>query len=310
MNKKLKIAVLMGGVSTEHEISLISGREVIKNLDKKKYKVVPVIISKNGSGADRIANTKPDIVFIALHGEYGEDGTIQGMLEMEGIPYTGSKVLASAIGMDKVVFRKLMNFHNIPVPKYQVLKKSGKHLAIDRKLGKMPYFVKPVSGGSSVGASLAMNSRQLKKSIKLAFKFDDRILIDEYIKGKEFTVAVMGNDKPRALPVVEIKPLKGNFFDYASKYTESGAEEIVPAKISKALTLKVQKMAAEVYKVVGCRGFGRVDFILGKNNNPFVLEINTIPGLTPISLFPKEALAAGLSYPRLLDMIIKYAIEK
>ena len=140
--------------------------------------------------------------------------------------------------------------------------------------------------------------------MNLAFKYDNRILVDKYIKGREFTCAVIGNDKPIALPVVEIKPLKGSFFDYESKYAESGSEEIVPARISKTLTEKIQKIALEVYRIVGCRGFGRVDFILKDGRIPVVLEINTIPGLTPMSLFPKAAKAAGISYPRLLDIII------
>lgn len=306
MKRKIRVAVVMGGVSSEHRVSLMSGRECIKNLDKDKYLIKPLVINKNGKGFEKLIQIKPDITLIALHGKGGEDGSIQGFLDSLGKKYTGSGVTASAIGMDKEVFRKLMRFHKINIPEYLVLRKGEGSQNIS-KLNFSSYFVKPVNGGSSVGASLAKNSKELKRSINLAFKYDNRILVDEYIKGREFTCAVIGNDNPKALPVVEIKPLKGDFFDYESKYTESGSEEIVPAKISKALTKEIQEIALEVYKIVGCRGFGRVDFMLKKGKTPVVLEINTIPGLTPMSLLPKAAKAAGISYPRLLDEIINLA---
>lgn len=306
MKRKIRVAVVMGGVSSEHHVSLMSGRECIKNLDKDKYLTKPLVINKNGKGFEKLIQIKPDITLIALHGKGGEDGSIQGFLDSLGKKYTGSGVTASAIGMDKEVFRKLMRFHKINIPEYLVLRK-GEGFQNISKLNFSSYFVKPVNGGSSVGASLAKNSKELKRSINLAFKYDNRILVDEYIKGREFTCAVIGNDNPKALPVVEIKPLKGDFFDYESKYTESGSEEIVPAKISKALTKEIQEIAVEVYKIVGCRGFGRVDFMLKKGKTPVVLEINTIPGLTPMSLLPKAAKAAGISYPRLLDEIINLA---
>lgn len=343
MHKKIKVAVLMGGRSTEHEVSIISGTEVAKSLDTRKYEVLPIVISKDGekwrltskeallklenplklkgssseialcssrkiSGVSSISGGAVDLVFIAMHGNYGEDGKVQGMLEMGGVPYTGSGVLASAIGMDKEIFRKLMGFHKINIPKYLVLRKGEKYRGI-KKLNSSSFFVKPVNGGSSVGASKAQNLKELEKSINLAFKYDDKILIDEYIKGREFTCGIIGNDDPKAMPVIEIKPLKSDFFDYESKYIESGSEEIVPARISAALTKKIQKTAVAVYKIVGCRGFGRVDFILKNGKTPIVLEINTIPGLTPMSLLPKAAKAAGISYPGLLSRIINYAIS-
>ena len=345
MKKKLKLIVLMGGKSPEHEVSVISGTEVVNNLDENKYEALPVVISKNGtewkltskssllkldnplnlrgttselvlsesreiSGINSATKGKIDLVFIAMHGPYGEDGTVQGMLELTGIPYTGSKVLASALGMDKEVFRRLMLSEKLPVPKSVILHKGKKYAVLTKSLGRFPYFVKPVSGGSSVGASIASNINELRKSINLAFKYDDRILIDEFVKGIEVTCAVIGNDDPVALPVIEIKPLKSKFFDYESKYSESGSEEIVPARISKTLTAEIQKMAVKVYKVVGCRGFGRIDFILQNDKHPIILEINTIPGLTSMSLLPKAAKAAGIPYSKLLDKIISYAIEK
>jgi D-alanine-D-alanine ligase len=343
--KKLKIAVLMGGKSSEHEVSIISGTEVVKNLDERKYEVLPVVVSKNGttwkltnknsllslenilklkgtsneialmesktiSGVGAISSKPIDLIFIAMHGQFGEDGTVQGMLELAGIPYTGSKVLASAIGMDKEVFRKLMQSQKLPIPKYITLHRGGKYPNFRKVLGKMPYFVKPVNGGSSVGASIAESISELKKAINLAFKYDDRILIDEYLKGMEVTCGVIGNENPIPLPIVEIKPLKGKFFDYESKYTESGSLEIVPARISKSLTKSIQNLSLKVFKIIGCRGFARVDFILKNNKSPIILEINTIPGLTPMSLLPKAAQAAGISYSKLLYTIINLAVVK
>src|SRR5574340_933569 len=269
MTKKIKVAVVMGGKSSEHEVSLISGRKVVESLDKKKYDVLPVVLSIDGSGTmgalRKVLGGAVDVVFIAMHGPLGEDGTIQGMFELMGVPYTGSRVLASALGMDKVVFRKLMEFEGIKIPKYVVVKKGENLRRMFKVLGALPYFVKPVDQGSSVGTSIVRRRKDLGHVLKRAFKYGTRALVDEYIRGKEVTVSVLGNDNCTALPVVEIKPLKNEFFDYVSKYTESGAEEIVPAKIKRSISMEVQKLAVKVYKAVGCRGFARVDFIL-KNN--------------------------------------------
>lgn len=344
MKHKKTIFVLMGGRSPEHEISLISGKEVVRNLDSKKYELLPVIISRdsgtwklvspsnllNAQNPLDLKGTKKElqvresrnipslravaidekpIVFIAMHGPFGEDGTIQGMLELSGLKYTGSGVLASALGMDKIMFRRVLEKENIPLPKYIVLKKGEKLVNLEKRIGKYPYFIKPSNQGSSVGSSIAKNNKQLQKAIKEAFKFSEQILIDEYLKGREVTCGLLGNSDPIALPIVEIIPKKGDFFDYKSKYYEGGAEEIVPAKISKKLTKEIQNISIKVHKILGCRGFSRVDFIIKDNKYPKVLEINTIPGLTPMSLLPKAAKAAGFSYQKLLDKIIKYAEE-
>jgi D-alanine-D-alanine ligase len=344
MKDKKKIFVLMGGRSPEHEISLISGKEVVRNLDYNKFEVLPVIISRD-SGTWKLVSpnnllnaenpldlkgthkelqvrdaksipslrsvetvVKP-IVFIAMHGPFGEDGTIQGMLELSGLNYTGSGVLASALGMDKIMFRKVLGKENVPLPKYLVLNKGEKLVNIQKKIGKYPYFIKPSNQGSSVGSSIARNRRELQKAVTNAFKYSKSILIDEYLKGKEVTCGLLGNNDPLALPIIEIVPKKGDFFDYKSKYYEGGAEEIVPARISKTLTNKIQDISIKVHKILGCRGFSRVDFIIKDNKYPIVLETNTIPGLTPMSLLPKAAKAAGISYEKLLEKIIKYAEE-
>lgn len=342
--KKKKIIVLMGGKSPEHEISVISGTSVVKNLNVKKYEILPVVISKSGTrwtltnkksllkltdtlslkgtdkeivlseskalqGVNSLSEKKVDLVFIAMHGPFGEDGTVQGMLELVGIPYTGAGVLTSAIGMDKITFRKIMQTENIPIPKYTVVKHGENFKNVHKVLRRPPYFIKPYNQGSSVGASIVKKEKDLGKALKLAHKYAELALVDEYLKGMELTCAVIGNNKPYALPVIEIVP-KNEFFDYESKYTESGAEEIVPARIPKAVAKKIQDIAVKVYKALRCRGFGRVDFILKKGKEPVVLEINTIPGLTPMSLLPKAAKAAGISYSALLDRVINYALEK
>lgn len=340
--KILKIVVLMGGSTPEYEISLLSGREVVRNLPSK-YEAIPVVVSRDGSkwyltdrktlllqrdplklfgsgedidfnkGKSKLISLnnirgKVDVVFIAMHGRFGEDGAVQGMLELAGIPYTGPGVLASALGMDKLMFRKVMSSAGIPIPKYVVFKKGQKISNLNLHLGEYPYFVKPHNQGSSVGNTIVRSRADLKSALNKALEFSDTALIDEYIEGIEITCGILGNENPVALPLVEIKPLKGEFFDYDSKYLESGAEEIVPAIISKKLTKEIQNIALKVYKEIGCRGFSRVDFIVKQGKDPIVLEINTIPGLTPMSLLPKAAEAYGLSFTQLLDKIINYAI--
>lgn len=309
MNKKLKVIILSGGKSSEHEVSLISGRQVAEKADKNKYEITAVVLPKSGEGIEKLLKTKADVVFIAMHGPFGEDGTVQGMLEMAGIPYTGPGVLASSIGMDKIMFRKLMKSEKIIIPKYVFLSKKDDPKIIKKVLGNPPYFVKPHNQGSSVGASIVKNNKDLDKALKLAFKYSPLVLVDEYIKGMEVTCAVLGNSKPEALPVIEIVP-KNEFFDYESKYTESGAQEIVPARISKQMTEKIQKLSIDVYKAIGARGFSRIDFIIKDDRTPVVLEINTIPGLTPASLLPKAAEAHGIGYTLLIDKIIDYAIKR
>ena len=336
--KKINVAVLMGGKSAEHEISLSSGREVVKNLNPKKYNVLPIVIAKDGISwqigdrkqfslnspasvklqnpkskiqnlnrsdhASIIKNNKIDVIFIAMHGPNGEDGTIQGFLELLGIPYTGSGVLASALGMDKIYSRRLFVQLGINIPKYLVLSKKDSPSMIFKKF-TLPVFIKPSNQGSSVGVSKVVKKSNLKKGLKLAFGFSNFAIVEEYLEGREITVPVLGNENPRALPVVEIVP-KTDFFDYKAKYDEKLCDEIVPARISKNLTNEVQQIAILAYHALGCRGFGRVDMII-KHKKIYVLEVNTIPGLTPVSLFPKSAKVAGIFYPKLLDKIIGFA---
>ncbi len=293
----------MGGISSEHDVSIMSGKEIMKNLNPSKYKIQKVVIDKDGSGLEKIRKMKPDVVFIALHGKGGEDGKIQGYLESLGIPHTGSGVLASAIGMDKIVFRELMKANGISVPKSIIITKENQKIPMNFK---PPYFVKPYDGGSSVGTSFVRNRIGLVGAIKLAFKYSEKVLVEKYIKGLEINCGVIGNSSPIPLPLIEIHPISGSFFDYKSKYTKGGSEEITPANTSPLITKKIQNLSIKIYKISNCCGYARIDYIL-HGNKPIVLEINTLPGMTTNSLLPKEAGAAGISYPKLLDMIIDFA---
>lgn len=313
----------MGGVSSEHEVSLATGKNIIKHLDKKRYDVKPVIISKKG---EWFLNKKKvtinealegvDLVFNALHGEYGEDGRIQGLLDCLSIPYTGSGVLASALGMDKIKSRELFKFYGLAVPKYITLEKQEFPNFYDRKKwGIIKRFrklvVKPSCLGSSVGVSILENKKDLAKAVDKAFEKCDQIIIEEYIEGREMTCGVLeniGGKRFFALPVVEIIPPKGRFFDYEVKY-DGSTQEIVPARISRTLGKKIQEIAEKTHQILGCSGYSRTDTIV-KNNKVYVLEINTLPGLTKESLLPKAAKEAGIEFSELLDIIINNAINR
>jgi D-alanine-D-alanine ligase len=318
MKKKLKVAVIMGGNSPEHDISVISGSEVVKNLDKSKYEILPVKISRDGkvwetgnSGPSPVNDPRKilqgsDMAFIAIHGAGGEDGKMQSFLELINVPYTGSGVLASALAMDKKYSKKMFAQAGLTVPGGVVVDRNFKVEEIWKKL-KTPVFVKPSTAGSSVGVSKVKDKKSLTTAIVKALKYSDEVLVDEFIQGTEITCAILGNKKPIALPVIEIVT-KNEFFDYEAKYSEELTQEIVPARISPQLTKKVQEVAISAYEALGCQGFGRVDMII-KSDKIYVLEVNTIPGLTPVSLLPKAAKAAGIEYSDLLDKVIDLSQE-
>lgn len=302
--KKIKVVVLMGGISSEREVSLISGNEVAKNLDKEKYEVTKIDFNGDCTWIDEI---KPDLVFIVLHGKYGEDGTVQSLLESMGQKYTGSGAAASILGMNKMFFKFLVNKENIKNPKSIFLR--DKNINIDdlENLG-WPVVVKPVLGGSSIGISIVKSKEKLEEAINLAFEYDQEILIEEYIKGIEVSCGVIeDNREVIALPLIEICP-KNEFFDYSSKYDEKLCQEIIPARLSNEVTEKIQYLSKKIFKLLKCKGMARVDFIV-KNDEPYVLEINIIPGMTSKSLLPKEAREAGISYPELLDKIVQSALD-
>jgi len=306
---KIRVAVFFGGDSNEREISLVSGKTVIKNLNPKKFSFFPYDTKKDLAKLFSDAKKKKfDVVFIALHGRGGEDGTIQGMMELLRVPYTGSGVLASAVGMDKLISKKLFQKEKILTPRFFFLDSIAYIKGKFQHNIKIPCVVKPRDSGSSVGVSIINSKKDLSKAVKKAFFHSQGVIIEEYIAGQEITVSVLGNEKPFALPVVGIYPKK-KFFDYQAKYDPDFCQEIVPAPIAPILSQKAKKLALKVYKLIGCEGFSRIDMML-KRNKIYVLEINTIPGLTPNSLLPKAAEAAGISFSALLEKIIKFALAK
>lgn len=283
--KKIRVAVLMGGENSEREVSLMTGKEIIKYLNREKYEIVEINLPRNL----KKVNKTIDLALIALHGKGGEDGAIQGYLETMGIKYTGSGLLASAIGMNKKIFRDLMMVNKILMPKL---------------VTKAPCVVKPSNGGSSLGVSIVKTDGELENAINNAKKYDDEIIIEEYLKGTEMSCGVLGNE---VLPIIEIIP-KNDFFDYESKYTRGMSDEICPARLSKETTIMVQEETLKVFKIIGGKGYARADYII-KEDKIYLLEINTLPGLTPNSLLPKEARAYGYSFSKMLDKIIKLALE-
>lgn len=331
MLKLLKVGILMGGPSAEHEVSLATGQNVLENLDLKKYRPLMIKISKTGKWFvnNRITTWSKavkncDVIFNALHGMYGEDGKIQAILESVGKRYTGSGIAASALAMDKFQSREIFKLAGLTVPKTLKLKKGENFSAqlnfFVNKIAKFPVVVKPCSNGSSVGVQIADNSKKLAKSVTDVFLIDKEILIEEFIKGRELTCGVLDNfnGAMTALPVTEITPLKKHkFFNYDAKYKTGHSNEITPAQVDEITYKKAQDVAIRVHQVLGCRGYSRTDMILksgfdrltaGGNGTIYVLETNTLPGLTSVSLLPKAAQSAGLSLPQLIDKIIETAL--
>lgn len=305
--KKKKILVLMGGGGTEHEVSLSSGKEVLKNFDADKYEVDSMIVENGCLDIKKVKKVNPDVVFIIIHGGIGEDGTVQKILEDEGIKFVGCGSKASAIGIDKSRFKKLMEENGLPIPKGIEVKKN-ELVDLDRvKILGEKWITKPATQGSSVGVSIVDSLEKLDMALELAFKFDNRVLIEEFVPGIEVSCGLLGNKNVMALPVIEICP-KNNFFDYEAKYKLGKCEEIVPARLSKEIIKKIQDCSLKVFKLINGRGMARVDFIVN-GERPLILEINTIPGMTPNSLLPKEAKSAGISYSQLLDKMIELGLE-
>lgn len=304
-----RIGVLMGGSSTEREISLKSGKCVYEALKQMGLAAIPIDIKTEGISENLrlIKSQRIDCAFIALHGRFGEDGQIQEILDVLNIPYTGSGALASRLAMDKVASRKIFQIHGLAVPRYNVLERCSytKNWIVHNRL-PLPLVVKPATHGSSIGLSIVDNREQLKKAVDLAFGFDERIIIEEYIPGREVTVGIVDNT---ALPVIELIPKK-RFFDYEAKYQPGMTDYVVPAQLQSALTMRIQRAALRAHQLLGCSGFSRVDMILSNANIPFVLELNSIPGLTSNSLLPKAAKVAGMDFAQLCLKLIELAYEK
>jgi D-alanine-D-alanine ligase len=363
MKNKLRVGIIFGGRSGEHEVAIRSARSVIEAIDKSKYEVVPIAITKEGnwlapaaaaellpeatqhllskqnlgeaktdvaiigdpsrSGLMKLdggaKSERLDVVFPVLHGTFGEDGTIQGLLEMAAIPFVGCGTLASACGMDKVTMKALFKEAGLAICRHTWLRRSdweNDQAKIARRIVReigFPCFVKPANLGSSVGVSKATNKTSLARAIALAARYDRKIMVEELVEGRELECAVMGNDTPRASLPGEyvIHEESARFLDYTEKYSSTGnVEFIVPAKISKSIIKKIQAMAVTAYKAIDASGLSRVDFFLQKDGKLLVNEINTLPGLTDVSGFPKMWEATGVPFSRVIDQLIGFAIER
>jgi D-alanine-D-alanine ligase len=357
MQQKLRVGVLFGGRSGEHEVSLMSAKSVLAALDPEKYIVTQIGIShegtwlvgenvldafvKNNIGSLQTATILPDpnrmglftlnpvqqgeliqmltrldVIFPVLHGTFGEDGTIQGLFEIADLAYVGAGVLGSSLGMDKAVFKDVMRAHHIPVVDSITVTRREIHDQIEAVLDRgealtaYPLFVKPVNLGSSVGVSKIRNRSELAKGLAEAARYDQRVLIEKGVNGREIEISVLGNDEPIASVPGEIIPAD-EFYSYDAKYHDDRSQLIIPARLSAELVAKVQEYAIHSFKVINCSGMARVDFLLDRETNKlFLNELNTIPGFTQISMYPKLWNASGISYPELVDRLIDLALER
>ncbi len=353
MGRKMDVVVLFGGRSGEHEVSLMSARSVLGALDRSRYRIHPVGIAKDGTwwaGEEaldafqrgRVAGLTPvtllpipgkpylwevkaggirpyahvDVVFPVLHGTFGEDGTLQGLLELADLAYVGAGVVGSAVGMDKGIFKDVMRAHGIPTAAYVVL--SRREILADAKaaaerceqVAPYPLFVKPANLGSSVGITKAHNREELLAGLELAARYDRRVVVEQGLDAREIEVSVLGNDEPQASLPGEIVPSE-EFYSYKAKYEDENSRLLIPAPLDEAQTDLVRRLAVQVYRAVDCAGMARVDFLLDRATNQFFInELNTLPGFTSISMYPKLWEASGLPYPQLLDRLIELALER
>lgn len=298
----------MGGRSGEREVSLRSGKRVLGSLKKQGFKAIG--LDADEKLVENLKKNKTDIAYIMLHGTYGEDGTIQGLLEHFNIPYTGSKILASALAMDKVAAKKIFRASGIPTPNFIVIDPEKDIAAQCEKIARVfpfPLVVKPHSEGSSLGVSIVKDPEKLEKIVSDTVRKFKRVFIEEFIKGKEVTVGILGKGgDTAALPVLELKP-KNEFYDYEAKYSAGGTDFIIPAKLPKDLYRIVQETALAAHKALGCYGVSRVDIIVSGDHTPFVHEVNTIPGMTDRSDLPAEAENAGIAFDELVLKILESA---
>ncbi len=306
---RLKVALLCGGKSSEREISFKSGRQVKAALPADKYEVIIYDPAKDLAKLVQDASNI-DVALVMLHGRYGEDGTVQGLLDLLGIPYQCSGVLASALAMDKIMAKRIFRLVGLQVPKDIVLNQGENYqpAEIILRLG-LPLVVKPSDGGSSIALNLVKTEAELTKAVADALVHSKTVLIEEYIEGREITGGVLGNKDLIALPLVEIVPQGGHeFFDYEAKYTPGLTREICPAPLPEEITIKAKKCALKAHQALGCKGYSRTDMII-RGNEIYVLELNTIPGMTEISLFPQAARAMGIGFSELLEKLIALALE-
>jgi D-alanine-D-alanine ligase len=305
---KTNVAVIYGGRTGEHEISHRSAKSIIEAIDTEKYKVLHYVISKDGKWSPRPILPEPggnpgvDVVFPVLHGTFGEDGTVQGLLELADLPYVGAGVLASAVSMDKEMMKRVASERGLPVVDYYVVPGNQDI--------RFPVFVKPANLGSSVGISKARNCEELKAAVVVASSYDRKVIVERGITGREFECAVLGNDDPIAAAPCEILPSR-EFYDYDDKYLLGQAATVIPADLLPEQTAEMQRLAIECYRAVQCEGMARVDFLLeSETGKLYINEINTIPGFTSISMYPKMWEYSGLPMPKLIDRLIELALER
>ncbi|SHE34622.1 D-alanine--D-alanine ligase [Clostridium fallax] len=297
----MKVGVIMGGISSEREVSIKSGQSIVELLDKEKYEVIPIVIDKK---EDIIEKAKGiDFALLALHGKFGEDGTVQAVLQTMDIPYSGCGILSSAICMDKDMTKKVLKSCDIRTAKwYNVTSVDEIDYEKIDEIG-YPVVIKPNSGGSSVATFIIKNKEEVKNAVAEGLKWDNEVMIEEYVKGDEITCPILDG---KMLPVLAIKP-KSDFFDYTSKYADGGADEFI-VELEENLHKEVEDLAIRTYKALKCSVYGRVDMIVS-NGVPYVLEVNTLSGMTKNSLFPRSAIGVGISFTKLLDLIIENSLK-
>ena len=307
--QECRVALLAGGSSGERDISIASGKGAKAALEEAGF-TVEWLDPSNGADLKRLIDEKFDVAFLCMHGKMGEDGTIQGMLELLHIPYTCSGVQASAIAMDKVKSKIMYQTGDIPTATFKQLNKGDDIdcAQLVEQIG-IPCVVKPATEGSALGVEIVESANDLPAAIDRVFQIDAQAIIESFVEGVEVTAAVLGNKDPRALPIVKIVP-KGEFYDFESKYQPGGSEHICPAPLDDDITARVQEYAKVAHNVLGCRGVSRSDFIIDKDGVPWILETNTIPGMTATSLLPDSARAAGIPFPELCTQLIEFALEK
>ncbi len=304
----MRIAVLMGGKSSEREVSLRSGKAVAAALRNRGYDTIE--LDAEHKVPMQLEEIKPDLAFIALHGRFGEDGAIQGLLEIMGIPYTGSGIAASAVCMDKILSKQLFVAEGIPTARFMVITKGQGTIndaarEIIEELG-LPVVVKAANQGSSIGIIIVKDASMLADALDEALKICPKVLVEQFIAGIEITASVLGNEEPLVLPLIEIETAEG-VYDYQAKYTPGGSSHIIPARISALAAERVNELSKKIYNSFSCLGFSRIDFIIDQADQPYVLEVNNIPGMTELSLFPDAAAYAGINYEDLVEQIVQFA---
>ena len=298
----MKVGVIMGGISSEREISLKSGKSIIENIDKNKYEVIPVVIDEKVDIINKVKDL--DFALLALHGKFGEDGTVQSVLQTLDIPYSGCGPLTSALCMDKDLTKTVLEANGIRTARWLNVKSVEE---IDYEAIKnigYPVFIKPTNGGSSVATFKIYDKEKVQEAVEEGLKWDTEVMIEEFIDGNEITCPVFDN---KLFPVIAIKP-KSDFFDYTQKYSENGADEVL-VELEEDLYKEVKEMALKTYKALKCEVYSRIDMIVNKEGTPYILEVNTLPGMTAASLFPKSAKGEGYSFSEFLDLIIETSLK-